>query len=114
VNSADEPTAGFGFIEAGGVVTDEANHLAIISSDGTNFQLAANGGAGALTDVGAAVDATWHYWDIVMTLGGSTEWFIDGTSQGSVALTADVFPTYFVTHVVTNDILLGWVHIGYR
>lgn len=115
VASADEPTSGFGFVEDTGAITTEADHLAVISSDGTNFQLAANGGAGALTDAGAVVDNNPHLWEIVLTLGGSAEWFIDGTSQGSVAITGDEFPCKFSAHVLTtNRLQLAWVHIGYR
>ena len=54
VHTADEPTSGWGLFEDGATISTEADQLAFISSDSANFQLAANAGAGALTDAGAA------------------------------------------------------------
>lgn len=115
VHSADEPRSGWGFIEDGGGVATEADQMAFISSDSANFQLAANGGAGALTDAGAADDANWHKFRIRMNLADDLSyWYIDDALQGSVAITADQFPVSFGFHALTtNRPLLGIVHIFY-
>ena len=115
VHSADEPRSGWGFIEDGGSVATEADQIAFISSDGSNFQLAANGGAGALTDAGAADDAGWHLFKIRLNVAdGLAYWYIDDVLQGSVAITADEFPCSFGFHALaTNRPLLGPTHISY-
>lgn len=115
VHSADEPRSGWGFIEDGGGVATEADQLAFISTDSANFQLAANGGAGALTDTGAADDANWHLFKIELVLADSLSyWYIDGTVQGSVAITADEFPVSFGFHALTtNRPALGITHVYY-
>jgi hypothetical protein len=115
VHSANEPTSGWGLFEDGATVSTEADQLAFISTDATNFQLAANGGGGALEDAGAADDALWHLFTIELSLAGSLSyWYIDGTVQGSVAITTDEFPCMFGMHALTtNRPLLGPVHIYY-
>lgn len=115
VHSADEPTSGWGLFEDGGGAATEADQLAFISSDSSNFQLAANGGAGALTDAGAADDALWNLFTIEVALGPAlVYWYINGTLQGSVAITADQWPAKFAFHALTtNRPLLGPVHIYY-
>jgi hypothetical protein len=119
VHSADEPTSGWGFLEDGATADVEAAQLAFISSDSANFQLAGNGGAGALTDVGPADDALWHLFTIELVVStGLAHWYIDdptrATSLGSVAITADEAPYKFGMHALTtNRPALGWVHIFY-
>ncbi len=112
--SADEPSTAFGFVEDGGsvITAAAADQLACISSNATNFEL----NSGAASDAGAAVDNAWHLWKISVT-STQVEWFIDGTSQGTIALEADEFPVSFEAGVVaagTNDIALGNVHIWYE
>lgn len=115
VHTADEPRSGWGFIEDGGSAATEADQLAFISSDSSNFQLAANAGAGALTDAGAADDADWHLFKIRLVLADSLAyWYIDGTLQGSIAITASEFPCKFGMHALTtNRPGLGITHIYY-
>lgn len=110
VNSANETTSGFGLIEDNGVPSTALDHLAYIFSDGTNFGLR----SGAASDAGALVDVLWHTWKIVVT-SANVEWFIDGTSQGTIALEADEFPVSFGAHTLTtNRVLISWVHIWYE
>jgi hypothetical protein len=115
VHSANEPTTGWGFFEDGATISTEADQLAFISTDATNFQLAANGGGGALEDVGAADDALWHLFTLELDVSSAlTYWYIDGTVQGSVAVTVDEAPFKFGFHALTtNRPLLGTVHIYY-
>lgn len=115
VHSADEPTSGVGLFEDGATISTEADQLAFISSDSANFQLAANGGVGALTDTGDTDDADWHNFRIRLNLADDLAyWYIDGTLQGSVAITADEAPFKFGMHALsTNRPALGIVHIWY-
>lgn len=120
VHSADEPTSGWGLFEDGATISTEADQIAFISSDSSNFQLAANGGSGALTDAGDADDALWHFFGIELNLADDLAyWYIDDPSrtspQGSVAITADEFPAKFGMHALTtNRPLLGITHIFYE
>lgn len=109
-NSANETTSGFGFIEDGGSPDVANDHLAFIFTDGTNFTLR----SGAASDAGAVDDGNVHRFKIVIT-SANVEWFIDGTSQGTIALEADEFPVAFGAHVLTtNRLSLGIVHISYE
>lgn len=120
VHSADEPRTGWGLIEDGGSVATEADQLAFISSDSANFQLAANGGSGVLTDAGDTDDADWHFFGIELNLADDLSyWYIDDPArtspQGSVAITADEFPCSFGFHALTtNRPFLGITHIYYE
>ncbi len=115
VHSADEPTSGWGFLEDVGAASSEAAQLAFISSDSSNFQLASNAGAGALTDAGAADDAAWHVFKIRLNRADALAyWYIDDVRQGSVAITGDEVPAAFGFHALsTNRPGLGWAHIYY-
>ena len=113
-SSNNESSSAFGFVEDGGVVITAAaaDQLACISSDGTNFQLR----SGAANDAGALVDTVWHLWRIVIT-SANCEWFMDGTSQGTIALEADEFPVSFEAGIVAagaNDLALGDVRVWYE
>ena len=109
VNSANETTSGFGLVEAGGTPATANDHMAYIFTDASNFTLR----SGAASDAGATDDAAWHLWKIVVT-SSNVEWFIDGTSQGTIALQADLWPVSFAAHsLTTNRLLLGQVHIWY-
>lgn len=109
----NEPSTAFGFVEDGGsiITAAAADQLACISSNGTNFEL----NSGAAVDAGAAADALWHTWRITIS-SANVEWFMDGTSQGTIALEADEFPVSFEAGIVAagaNDIALGTVRIWY-
>lgn len=124
VHSDDEVTSGWGFIEDGGSVATEADQMAFISSDGTNFQI--NSNAAATPDNFAADDALWHEFVIVLALAELRAYaFIDptwrsgrpplGESAGSVAITVDEFPVSFGFHAsTTNRPALGLTHILYE
>ena len=108
--SANETNSGFGFIEDAGTPATAADHLAFIFSDSSNFGLR----SGAASDVGAAVTTTFHLWRIEL-VGTTAEWFIDGTSQGTIVLETDEFPVSFGAHAfTTNNLMLAWVHIWYE
>lgn len=114
--AADEPSSAFGFVEDGGsvITAAAADQMACISSNGTNFEL----NSGAASDAGAAIDTAWHTWKVVLDSSTSlAEWFIDGTSQGTIAIQADEFPVSFEAGIVaagTNDLGISDVHIWYE
>jgi hypothetical protein len=86
--------------------------VASIYSNTDNFVLS----NGTATDVGAAVDNAFHQWKIVVDSATSLqEWFIDGTSQGTVAIKADVWPVSFIcTTSTTNRWGISWAHLWYE
>ena len=113
--SANETTSGFGLVEDGGTAGTAADGLAWIVSDGTNFKLT----SGADSDAGAAIDTSPHAWRVILDSGLGTntdavEWFIDGTSQGTIDLETDEFPVSFgIFADTTNRPALSVVHIYY-
>ncbi len=110
VNSANETTSGFGFVEAGGSPLVANDGLAMIVSDGTNFFI--RSGA-ATSTAGAAVDTSFHKWNIVMNATNAT-FFIDDVAQTAVATETDLFPCAFGASVTTtNRITLSSPHIWY-
>ncbi len=124
VHSADEPRSGWGFVEDGGTPATEADQMAWISSDGTNFQIGTNAGT---PDNFATDDAAWHEFAIVLALAELRGYaWMDptwktydnppiGSSDGSVALTADEFPVSFGFHALTtNRPALGILHVYYQ
>lgn len=113
-NGANEVASGFGFSTGSGITA--TNHVAFIHSNSTNFAIRGTDGTGALTDAGAAVDTAFHRWKIVATAGGTVEWFIDGTSQGTITLKTDMYPTAFSAGIVAagvNTLSLSWAHVWY-
>lgn len=93
--AGDESETGFGF--TGGNTNTAAacwsNAQAWISANATVFKLSAN--SGGTLDLGAARDTSWHKFKIVVDSQAATiEWFIDGSSQGTIALSAtnDMWP----------------------
>lgn len=110
----DEEETGFGFVEAGSAQPFiKAGLMALITSDGTNFSLE----SGAAADAGSTDNTTAHLFKIVVTAGSTIEWFIDGTSQGTLALQTDLWPAAWgaSTKAATgaNDPVISWVHIWY-
>ena len=114
VHSAAELDSGWGFIEDGGSPATEADAIAFIYSDGTNFAIQSNGTiVGA---VGAADDALWHKFRIELEFAGYLSWWIDGARQSRTALTitADEFPCKFgFAAGTTNRPGLGLTHVYY-
>lgn len=109
----DENESGFGFIEAGGTAITTASEMAYISDGGTLFELH----SGATEDAGAAHDTSAHQWKIKCS-GTTAEWFIDGTSQGTIALQNDLWPVAWSagTKAATgaNDPVIAWIHCWYE
>lgn len=106
--------SGFGLVQDGGAAGTAADQLAWIYTDGTNFAIRSSGDS----DVGAADDTDWHLWKIVVSTGSATdavEWFIDGTSQGTMDRLEDQWPVSFGLHALTtNRPGIAWVHIFYE
>ena len=115
VANNNETATGFGFIQDGGTPLTIADHLAYIFTDGTNFGL--REGEGPTSDAGATDDTDAHLWRIILT-GTTAEWFIDGTSQGTITLLGDQFPVSFgiatLASTGANDPVVAWVHIFYE
>ena len=110
---ADEVASAFGFVQAGAspITAAAAGQYACISSNATNFEL----NSSAASDAGALSENAWHKWRVSVTAAGS-EWFMDDTSQGSIAAVLDVAPLRFGCGIVAagvNTIGLGTVHIWY-
>lgn len=106
-NSANETASRVGLGDF--VNSSNTRDVASIYSNGTNFLLQSS----AASDTGAAIDTTFHTWKIVV--GSNVEWFIDGASQGTIALIADKWPVTFGFYVsTTNRIRLSFAHIWYE
>ena len=112
-DGGDDEDTGFGFVEAGAASPFvKAGLMAFITSDGTNFSLE----SGAADDAGSADNQDPHLWKIEFT-STAVEWFIDGTSQGTLALQAALFPIAWGASVGaggTGDPVISWVHIWYE
>ncbi len=115
-SSNADTTGGIGFVEAGGAIQTAADHLAMVTSDATNFILR----SGAATSTSAkAVDTNRHLVKIVLGLTDSTgaqvaQAYVDGTSIGSIALETDLYPAAFgVATTSSNVIGMGPTHIYY-
>ena len=110
--NADENGSGFGFWENGatsGFAVGDT--MAVISSGGTVFELH----SGAAEDAGSTDNTDLHLWKIKCT-GTTAEWFIDGTSQGTIALQDNLWPVGFGLNTQaagTNDPILCWAHVWY-
>jgi hypothetical protein len=105
VDSANESATNMGFHNGSALV-------ASIYSDATNFQLS----NGATTDAGAATDNAFHQFKIQVNSADSLiTWWIDGTSQGTLAVTQDVWPVSFIAVAsTTNRWGLSWVRCWYE
>ena len=111
----DDDATGFGFVQDG---TDDntlikSDTQAFITIDGTDFSLESSAGA----DSGATATTTPHLFKVVGTSGGTFEWFIDGTSQGTLAIVANQAPYAWAAGTKAgtgaNDPVISWVHIWY-
>lgn len=106
--------SGFGLTEDGGTAGVAADELAWIYTDGTNFTIRSD----ADSDAGALDNVNWHLWKISVSTGSATdavEWFIDGTSQGTMDRKTDEWPASFGMHALTtNRPGLSWVHAWYE
>ena len=104
-NSANEPTTCFGFVK--GVPLTAGNAVATIYTTGANWTLT----DGTVTDAGAADDASWHLFKVVMDTA-NTEWFLDGASQGTITTETDEFPIGFgASCTTTNRIEINYIHV---
>lgn len=110
--NGDENGSGFGFIEAGGSAATTNDTMAYISTGGTVFELH----SGAAEDAGATDDMNPHLWKIKCK-GTTAEWFLDGTSQGTIDLQDDLWPVAWSAGTQSggsNDPVVSWVHIYYE
>src|SRR3990167_955349 len=106
-----DTTGGIGFVEAGGAIQTAADHLAMITSDGTNFIL--RSGA-ATSDAVLAVDTNPHIWRIEYT-ADLVVFYQDGVSIDSIAVETDLFPAAFGCAVTSSNVLgLGATRIWYE
>lgn len=116
--SNNEATTNFGFFEDGGSIIVNADAVAVIQSDGTNFKLSTGGDS----DAGAAV-ATTPMGVRIRIRPGTTdkvEWWLRTNlasgfvSQGTADLTADEFPCGFGFGQGTSNVIhMHWTHIFY-
>lgn len=114
VHSAAELDSGWGFIEDGGSPATEADAIAFIYTNGTNFAIQKDGAI--VGSVGAADDALWHKFRLELDFRGTLSWWIDGTLQqaNSITITADEFPCKFgFAAGTTNRPGLGLTHVYY-
>jgi len=88
-----------------------AGQTLLIYSNGTNFLLSDNVPG---TDLGAAVDTSWHTFDMAIN-ATNTEWFIDGTSQGTLTTPTDLWPVamQFQTGGGANRLKVAWCRLVY-
>ena len=111
--NADQQASGAGFWENGATSGfAKADCMAVVASGGTNFELH----SGAAEDSGATDDTLLHLWKIQCT-GTTAEWWLDGTSQGTIALQDNLWPVSFGVNTQaagTNDPILGRVHVWYE
>lgn len=117
VASADEPRSGWGFIEDGGSAATQADQLAYISCNGTNWTLNANAATPVVLST-TALDTGWHKFTIILNRAtGLVTAKIDDTLQtqsATLAITNDEFPCKFGFHALTtNRPALGLTHISY-
>ena len=116
ITSANETATGLGFFIGGGSIVTAADAIAVIHTDGTNFTCRSN----ADSDVGATDDEALHLFRIVISTGSATnavEWFIDGTSQGTLDRRSDAYPCGLGWGNVTggaNRIQIGAAKVIYR
>jgi hypothetical protein len=113
-NSGSETRSGFGLTAAGGTSGTANDAMAWIHTpDGANFGLRSPSDS----DAGSAVDTSFHQFRIVVSTGttDAIEWFIDGTSQGTIDSQEDLWPCSFGGYSSTaNRISLAWAHLWYE
>ena len=116
VHSANEVATGLGFVDATGSIIVSTDAIAVIHTDGTNFTLRSTGDS----DVGALDDGDFHLFRIEVSTGSVTdaiEWFIDGTSQGTINRLPDVWPAsvgWGNEAGNTNRVQIGPCRVFYR
>ncbi len=111
----DDEDTGFGFVEAGAATPFvKAGLMALITSDGTNYSLESGVTADAGSAAGGATQLP-HLWRMQFT-GTTVEWWIDGVSQGTLAMQDNLFPIAWGASVGAGglgDPVISWVHIWY-
>lgn len=110
-NTANETTSFIGLVAPSVTDAAAAGGGGAIRSGGTasTFFLTSDLGS----DAGAAIDAAWHLFRIEYGLT-TTEWFIDGVSQGTITTEADIWPLAFKLYAATtNRPALAWARIFY-
>lgn len=87
INSANESNTGFGFVTTISATTTDGQKVAWIHTDGSNYILREN----TNTDTGGADNGGFAEF-VVKIDATNMEWFINGTSQGTLSTPADVWP----------------------
>lgn len=109
----DEEGTGIGFwIGAATDPVTKAETEGVVTCDGTDFSLETS----AAADAGSTKATTAHVFRVTLTFGSTMEWFIDGTSQGTAAITADKYPLKFgggTANGGANDPVLASAHVWY-
>ena len=106
--SANETTSGIGFMT--GTDFAAAGSVGGWTSNGTNFFLTSDNGS----DSGAAIDTSWHTFQLDVGPTTTTTWYLDGSSQGTITTETDIYPTRFkLIAGTTNRVQLSWLHILY-
>lgn len=103
--TADESATYIGLDNASAVVM-------AVYSDSANFVL----NNGSATEVGAAIDSLYHLFRLELdSTTGLCTWFIDGASQGTLAIIQDVWPAAFAAVAsTTNRWNVNFVHVWYE
>ncbi len=114
--NADEQDTGFGFVEqAAAVPLVKAGHMAVITSDGTNFSLE-SGAAAAVSD--GLDDTDPHLFKISISADNISFSIDDVVQANTLALQADLWPAAWAVGTKdtdgTNDPVISWVHIWYE
>ena len=66
------------------------------------------------TDAGAAIDTAYHLWRMEVDATNMV-WYMDGTNQGTVVTSTDLWPCSFAWRAsTTNRIALAWAHCWYE
>ncbi len=110
-SSGNESRTGFGLVKDGGTagVDDHANAWIFA---GTTFTCRHP----ADSDGGSSKNTAYHRFQIVQSVGttAAIEWFVDGTSQGTLNAATDRYPASFGAYTsTTNRLAIPWVHIWY-
>lgn len=112
-SAADEQATGFGFVEAGSTgAFAKADTNGFVTIGATNFELH----TGAAADEGSTKATTASLFRVTYTAGSTAEWFIDGTSQGTLAIQANTWPSAWAANTQgsgANDPVVSWTHIWY-
>jgi len=110
--ATNQTTSFFGMTDSATTDAAAARSAGCVVTNATTFNLVSdnNSDAGVV-----AYDAVIHTWLIRYdTVSGTTEWFMDGVSQGSFANEADIYPLAFKIMMQANDFYMIWANVRYE